>query len=128
MKGLCKRAGIDPYLGFHTLRHLMAPLLADNPKISTKTIQNILGHSEARTTETYLHKLDGAIEDAMDSISGRFASKIEKPQPLVPTKRKRVSKKNSETLAITGRGERIRTSDILLPKQARYQAALRPDI
>ena len=25
-----------------------------------------------------------------------------------------------------GRGERIRTSDILLPKQARYQAALRP--
>ena len=26
----------------------------------------------------------------------------------------------------TGRGERIWTSDILLPKQARYQAALRP--
>ncbi len=26
-----------------------------------------------------------------------------------------------------GRGERIRTSDILLPKQARYQAALHPD-
>jgi hypothetical protein len=26
-----------------------------------------------------------------------------------------------------GRGERIRTSDILLPKQARYRAALRPD-
>ena len=25
-----------------------------------------------------------------------------------------------------GRGERIRTSDILLPKQARYQAALHP--
>ena len=32
-----------------------------------------------------------------------------------------------ETLVISGRGERIRTSDILLPKQARYQAALRPD-
>ena len=26
-----------------------------------------------------------------------------------------------------GRGDWIRTSDILLPKQARYQAALRPD-
>ncbi len=26
-----------------------------------------------------------------------------------------------------GRGERIRTSDPLLPKQMRYQAALRPD-
>ena len=28
----------------------------------------------------------------------------------------------------TGRGERIRTSDPLLPKQVRYQAALRPDL
>jgi hypothetical protein len=27
-----------------------------------------------------------------------------------------------------GRGERIRTSDILLPKQARYRAALHPEI
>ena len=26
-----------------------------------------------------------------------------------------------------GRGDRIRTCDILLPKQARYRAALRPD-
>jgi hypothetical protein len=26
-----------------------------------------------------------------------------------------------------GRGERIRTSDLLLPKQARYRAALRPE-
>jgi hypothetical protein len=31
-----------------------------------------------------------------------------------------------EVLFVCGRGERIRTSDILLPKQARYQAALRP--
>ena len=29
--------------------------------------------------------------------------------------------------AAFGRGERIRTSDILLPKQALYQAELRPD-
>ncbi len=28
---------------------------------------------------------------------------------------------------VVGRGDRIRTCDILLPKQARYQAALRPD-
>ncbi len=27
-----------------------------------------------------------------------------------------------------GRGERIRTSDLLLPKQARYQAAPHPDV
>ena len=29
---------------------------------------------------------------------------------------------------VTGRGEKIRTSDPLLPKQVRYQAALRPDV
>src|SRR5208283_399104 len=28
----------------------------------------------------------------------------------------------------TGQGERIRTSDLLHPRQTRYQAALRPDI
>ena len=31
-------------------------------------------------------------------------------------------------LNMYGRGERIWTSDILLPKQARYQAALRPEM
>ena len=31
-------------------------------------------------------------------------------------------------MEICGRGERIRTSDLLLPKQARYQAAPHPDV
>ncbi len=33
---------------------------------------------------------------------------------------------NVQSLEFTGRGAVIRTPDILLPKQARYQAALRP--
>jgi hypothetical protein len=32
-----------------------------------------------------------------------------------------------EIRCYVGRGERIRTSDILVPNQARYQAALRPE-
>src|SRR4029077_10110434 len=32
------------------------------------------------------------------------------------------------TLDFIGRGERIRTSDPLRPRQVRYQAALRPDL
>ena len=70
MKGLCKRAGIKP-IGFH----FMSSLLDDNPKISTKTIQKILGHASKRTTEIYLHELDGSIESAMNSISGKFMLK-----------------------------------------------------
>ncbi|MDM8537918.1 tyrosine-type recombinase/integrase [Desulfobacterales bacterium HSG17] len=75
MKRLCNRAGIKPYFGFHSLRHLMASLMADNPKISTKTIQKILGHETQKTTEIYLHELDGAVGDAMDSIAGKFIEK-----------------------------------------------------
>jgi len=32
------------------------------------------------------------------------------------------------SLIINGRGERIRTSDPLVPNQVRYQTALRPDV
>ncbi len=80
MKGLCKRAGVKPAFGFHALRHLMSSLMNDNPKISTKTIQKILGHSNQKTTEIYLHELDGAVDSAMDSLNGRFNPQPE-PQP-----------------------------------------------
>lgn len=73
MRGLCKRAGIFPHFGFHTLRHLMASLLGDNPKIATKSIQSLLGHSNIRTTEIYLHSIEGAVADATDSLSGIFS-------------------------------------------------------
>jgi len=78
MRGLCKKAGIVPHFGFHTLRHLMASLMAGKPKTSTKTIQKILGHSAYKTTEIYLHELDGAVENAMDALSGKFVIKEDK--------------------------------------------------
>jgi len=83
MKGLCHRAGIVPHFGFHTLRHLMASLLADNPKVTTKTIQKILGHSNIKTTEIYMHSIEGAVDEAMDSISGIF-----EPHPDAEKERK----------------------------------------
>ncbi len=87
MKGVCKRAGIEPHFGFHTLRHLMSSLMADNPKISTKTIQKVLGRSNLKATEIYLHELDGAVETAMDSLSGKFTQKRDEPQPKAATKK-----------------------------------------
>ncbi len=41
---------------------------------------------------------------------------------------RRTSHEEDVSLIKNGRGERIRTSDPLLPKQMRYQAALRPDL
>ena len=75
MRGLCKRARIAPYFTFHNLRHMMASLMDDNPKISLTTIQKILGHTAIRTTELYLHKSNVAHEEAMSSISGKFKLK-----------------------------------------------------
>ncbi len=95
MKGLCSRAGISPHFGFHTLRHLMASLMADNPKISTKTIQKILGHASHRTTEIYLHELDGAIGSAMESISGKFTQRKEDPRPQAPPTNYKGSQQNN---------------------------------
>ena len=72
MKGLCHRAGIKPHFGFHTLRHLMASLLADNPKIATRSIQKLLGHTNIRTTEIYLHSVENAVAEATESLNGLF--------------------------------------------------------
>ena len=48
--------------------------MADNLKISTKTIQKVLGHSDLKTTKIYLHQIDGAVENAMNEISETFDS------------------------------------------------------
>ena len=45
----------------------------------------------------------------------------------VPTPWDLKFKKRDKSLNLNGRSERIRTSDPLLPKQVRYQAALRSD-
>jgi len=72
MKSLCKKAGIDPPFGFHTIRHFMASYLADNEKVSKKSIQSLLGHKSLTTTEIYLHSIDGSLRGAMKTVEGKF--------------------------------------------------------
>ena len=40
----------------------------------------------------------------------------------------RIPENRGISLSLNGRGERIRTSDPLVPNQVRYQTALRPEI
>lgn len=82
MKGLCKRAFdpgcknvkeyTGPVFGFHHLRHFMASFISDTGKHSTKTMQRLLRHKEARTTEIYLHQIGDGLREAAKSVEGRF--------------------------------------------------------
>lgn len=106
MAGICKRAGIDPigmtkrkigrgkkkgqykdvpvYYGFHALRHFVPSHLMDQKKTSLKTLQMLLRHRNAKTTEIYVHSIDESVRDAMTGIEGKFTPKTDDPlqEPL----------------------------------------------
>ena len=54
-------------------------------------------------TEIYLHELDGAVEKAMDDLSGKFTQKETKPQPKPATKTR-----NQKVKILPQRGNGIR--------------------
>lgn len=66
METLCKKARVK-YFRFHPLRHFGASMLA-NEGVDLKTIQEILGHSNFRTTEIYLHLIKGSDQEAMNRL------------------------------------------------------------
>jgi len=72
MPGLCKRAGITPPIGFHSLRHFMASYLADRQKVSKMTISQLLRHRSLGTTEIYLQSIGEGVRAAMDAVDGLF--------------------------------------------------------
>jgi integrase len=66
MRSLCKKAKVR-YFRFHPLRHLTASML-DDLGVPIGVIQRILGHSNRRTTEIYLHSVGAAERDAMNKL------------------------------------------------------------
>lgn len=55
MKSICKKAGVKPF-GFHTIRHLGAVILYKEGE-EVSTIQKMLRHKHATTTDRYLRSL-----------------------------------------------------------------------
>ena len=70
MKNLCLKAGVKPF-GFHAIRHLSACYLYINLGYSVATIQALLRHRSAGTTERYLKKNLGLdhIRGALEGLS-----------------------------------------------------------
>ncbi|MDH4317461.1 MAG: site-specific integrase [Desulfobulbaceae bacterium] len=74
--GINKRAGIAPPIHYHELRHFVASILANTENVSKKTISEILGHKSLSTTEIYLHSIEGAQKEAIESLEGKFDLQI----------------------------------------------------
>ena len=66
MTTLCKRAGVK-YFRFHPLRHFGASMMIKEG-VDPKTIQDLLGHSNFKTTEIYLDAIRGSDQDAMNRL------------------------------------------------------------
>ena len=69
MKKLCALAGVKPF-GFHAIRHLTASQLY-SMGYSVATIQALLRHKSAGTTERYLRTL--GLEHIRDAVEGLSA-------------------------------------------------------
>ncbi|WP_289022812.1 site-specific integrase [Desulfobacter postgatei] len=66
MKTLCTKAKVR-YFRYHPIRHFGASMLMKNGT-DPRTIQDILGHSNFKTTEIYLHSLNGSAKTAMTKL------------------------------------------------------------
>lgn len=66
MKTLCKKAGVR-YFRFHPLRHAGASLM-DSINIPLAEIQGILGHENRKTTEGYIHTMNGRSYEAIKAF------------------------------------------------------------
>jgi integrase/recombinase XerD len=64
----CKDAKLSRHATIHTLRHSYATHLVE-AGISLRTVQDILGHSNLRTTEVYLHVTTQGRERVQDVVN-----------------------------------------------------------
>ena len=84
LQDACKRAKIDPAIGFHELRHTYASLLAQ-AGVDLLTISKLLGHSDTRiTARHYAHLTDKTLADAVNVHLPSFGQTESNIAPLKP--------------------------------------------
>lgn len=69
ISNLVIKAGIKKHITWHCARHSLAVnLLTSDEKPDVKTVSSILGHTSTRTTEVYMHVVDGLKKTAINSL------------------------------------------------------------
>lgn len=65
---VARKAIAMPDLRIHDLRHTFASWLAEDPTIALTTIRDILGHSNLRMTDRYVHLSIEHLREAVDAV------------------------------------------------------------
>ncbi len=79
----CSEAGLDRKVGWHVLRHTFASHLVMNG-VSLKTVQDLLGHTDIKTTLRYMHLNPKVRRDAVQTLNslGTIWAQNENPPRL----------------------------------------------
>jgi hypothetical protein len=115
------------YLPLYTFRHTCLTRWAAH--MDPYTLAYLAGHSDFSTTKRYVHPQQDTVRDAMERSRKEqgghtFGHTNEKAAEAssAPT-----ALSNNNFNELSGRGEWIRTTGLLVPNQALYQAEPRPE-
>ncbi len=90
------------------------------------TLAYLAGHSDFSTTRRYVHPQAVTIKAAIEKARGGHRIGRSEGETAESKKPSAVTTFN-DSKEMNGRGERIRTSGLLVPNQALYQAEPRPE-
>ncbi len=122
----CKLAEV-PYFVLYTFRHTCLTRWAEY--MDPYTLAYLAGHSDFSTTRRYVHPQAHTIRDAMARARmGRGGHNSGHSEATGGKEGDAGNPANEmQREGLDGRGGRIRTSDLLVPNQALYQAEPRPE-